>query len=389
MAESTGPYPSSLNTLFDQSSPLKGQYDPIRLADEEVVPILQLPLANTVFGHNASEDALNRIASGEISYTNFLAESAKSVSQTPIEGLTSEQQSSQLLHIGLAGLFSFLQSNVTGPPLAFNPADVVLPAALRSNKTVLRAVRAQIIRELSVDGEAAYKLTPNVELFAVAKALLVDAGILVENGPLVARTARMRVNFLHQKMLSEVTGTLQDAVYDDLDKLEKSVLGGNSCTNEKGRFLLERVAIHTHHGYDAKARQDLDQAARVRDFEFALTGRLGKRTKFQDRDISQLVVLAKSKDGNSTETSTSKAGEETQPTGPKNLDLNDDTLLESISFAKNNRNQEKAVTVQEESSLSPALASLDPGNQPILDPVDSAALLASHPQSQILLPKTD
>src|SRR5699024_5478748 len=116
-----------------------------------------------------------------------LAEKTRSVCQRPVEGLTAEQQRSQLLHIGLAGLFSFLQSNVTGPPLVFNPADVVFPTALRSDKATLRAVRAQIIRELSVDGEAAYKLTPNVELFAVAKALLVDADVLLDNGPLVAR----------------------------------------------------------------------------------------------------------------------------------------------------------------------------------------------------------
>lgn len=370
MAEST-PFPASLNTLFDDSSSLKGRYDPVRLADEEVVPILQLPLAKAVFGHDTTDDSLSRVSNGEISYTTLLAEKTRNVCQNPVDGLTAEQQRSQLLHIGLAGLFSFLQSNVTGPPLIFNPADVVLPAALRSDKAVLRAVRAQIIRELSVDGEAAYKLTPNVELFAIAKALLVDADALLENGPLVARTARMRVNFLHQKMLSEFTGTLQDVIYNDLDELAR-ILRDSSSANEKGRFFLERATIHTHHGYDAKAREDLDEAARVRDFEFALTGRLGKRTKFQNRDITQLVVLAKSKDepeGNPA----SKAD-----SGPKNLDLNDDTLLESISFTKEGgqQNQGKATTIQEESALSSALASLDPGNQPILDPVDSATLLA-------------
>lgn len=360
MAES-GSCPASLNTLYE-SSPLARRYDPVRLADEQVVPILQLPLAKTVFGHGS--DSLSRVTTGEISYTTFVTQETRSIS----EGLTPEQRS-QLLHIGLAGLFGFLQSNVTGPPLAFDPAEVVLPSALRSDKAALSAVRAQVIRELSADGEAAYKLTPNVELFAVAKALLVDADVLLEKGPLVARTARMRVNFLHQKLLSEITGTMQDAIYNDLEEV-KNLLDKDSSADEKGRFLLERAAIHTHHGFDAKARADLEEAARVRNFDFALTGRLGKRTKFQDRDISQLVILAKSMGEDSSETPASKLE---QPK-PKNLDLNDDTLLESISFKKDD--QAKSVTVQEESSLSPALASLDPGNQPILDPVDSTILLA-------------
>ncbi|OJJ80759.1 tetratricopeptide repeat protein [Aspergillus glaucus CBS 516.65] len=375
MAETTS-FPASLNTLFDDAS-LKGQYEPVRLVDAEVVPILELPLAKEVFGQTPSdEDAIKKVSSGETSYTTFMTEKTKSVAQSQ----TGEKRS-QLLHIGLAALFSFLQSNVTGPALKFKPADVILPSALRSEVATLRGVRDQIIRGLTVDGEAAYKLTPNVELFAVAKAIL-DADVLVTDGPVVARTARMRVNFLHQKMLSEVTSTLQDVIYQDLDELSKVLLGGGSTSTpqEKGRFLLERATIHTHHGFDAKARADLERAAAERHFEFALTGRMGKRTKFQDRDISQLVILAKSADDNTTTESAAPESEkkdDSQPAGPKNLDLNDDTLLESISFTKEPESQEeKSMTVQDESGLSPTLASIDAGDQPILDAVDSSILLA-------------
>ncbi|KAI9930185.1 hypothetical protein ASPWEDRAFT_167853 [Aspergillus wentii DTO 134E9] len=376
MAESTDSYPTSLNTLFDVASPLKGQFNPVRLEDAQIFPILQLPLAKAIFGHDSSDqDTINRVSSGETSYTSFVAEKTRAISQTSIDGLTPEQQRSQLLHIGQAALFGFLQSNVTGPPLNFSPAEVIFPSAIQSDAATLKAVRAHAIRELSVDGEAAYKLTPNVELFSVAKAVLVDANVLQENGPLMARTLRMRVNFLHQKMLSEVTGTLQNEIYNGVEELAKALLGENSVSSpqEKGIFLLERATINTHHGFDIKARADIEQAAALRKFEFALVGKLGKRTKFQERDISQLVVLAKSSDDIS-----SPEKDTTQPSGPKNLDLNDDTLLESISFTKDTEQapKDKPVTVQDESSLSPTLASLDAGNQPILDPIDSAILLA-------------
>ncbi|KAH1354132.1 hypothetical protein KXX63_001636 [Aspergillus fumigatus] len=379
---SSASYPSSLDVLFDGTSPLREQYDPVKLAHAEIVPILQLPLARELLGHNPTDaSAISRVSNGEICYTTFLAEKAKATAQMPLDGLTAGQQRSQILHIGLAALFSFMQSNITGPPLDFNSADVIFPKALHSDATKLRAARNHIIRELSVDGEAAYKLTPNVELFAVAMALLVDADILVADGPLVARTARLRVNFLHQKMLSEATSTLQDAIYSDLEELNRILLGEKSVfstAQEKGRFLVERATIHSHHGFDAKARADLEQAAAVRKFEFALTGRLGKRTKFQEHDISQLVVLAKSAEELTT-TGNSALPEDKGDTfqaGPKNLDLNDDTLLESISFTKDTQtSKDKSTTVQEESTLPPALQSLDPGNQPLLDPVDSAILL--------------
>ncbi|KAE8144574.1 TPR-like protein [Aspergillus avenaceus] len=372
MAEPSVMFPTSLDTIYDETSSLRQQYDSVRLADAEIVPILQLPLARALFGHNPVEGTvLTRIVDGEISYTTFLADAAKSLSQTQLGGLTPEQRRSQLLHIALAALFGFLQSNVTGPPLTFSPAELILPSTLQSNATTLKAVRSHIIRDLSVDGEAAYRLTPNVELFAVAKALLVDTDILLSNAPLVVRTAKMRVNFLHQKMLSETTGTLQDEIYSDMEQISNALLTDTTPSPEKGKFYLERALVHTHHGFDTKARADLEKAAAERGFEFALTGRLGKRTKFQERDTSQLVILAKSK-----EDATQTVNDDGKPSGPKKLDLNDDTLLESISFTKDTEEQPKQVTVQEESALPPALASLDPGDQPKLNPVDSAILLA-------------
>ncbi|KAI9372637.1 hypothetical protein BJX61DRAFT_431993 [Aspergillus egyptiacus] len=383
MAGSSSPvYPASLNNLFDEPA-LKAQYDQVRLEDGEIKPILELPLAREIFGQRSAEESLDRVSRGEISYTQFVTGKTKSVVSAPIDGLNPEQQKSQLFHIGLAALFAFLQANVTGPPLEFKPADVIVPSSLRSDAAALRALRDKVIRDLSVDGEAAYKLTPNVELFAVAKAILVDADILVAGGPLVARTTRMRVNFLHQKMLTEVTSTLQDVIYSDLDELSKRSMNDKTSGVEKGNFLVERATIHIHHGFDAKARADLEQAAAERKFEFALTGRLGKRTKFQNRDISQLVILAKSAaDEKGADEKGANSERPDKANGdvpaPKKLDLNDDTLLEAISFAKPDEQQaqDKPVNVQDESTLSPTLASLDPGNQPMLDPVDSAILLS-------------
>ncbi|KAK9859152.1 Tetratricopeptide-like helical protein [Penicillium brevicompactum] len=354
MAESSE-YPSTLDSAFNGASPIKDRIDPIRLTTSNIVPIFNLPLSQKVLGHESNE-SLAQVASGDISYTNFVAEQARCALQANDDQST-EQKQSQVLHLGLAALFAFLQSNVTGPPLEFNSAQVVLPSSLRTERQTLKAVRAKIIRDLSVDGEAAYRLTPNPELFAVAKALLADAAT---DGPLCAKTARMRANFLHQKMLSEVTSTLQDVIYQDVEILDKAELNAH----ERGRFLLERAIINTHHGFDIKAREDIDQAAKVRKFEFALTGKMGKRTKFQERDISQLVVLAKSAD----ETALSS-----EPSGPKNLDLNDDTLLESISFS-DSKPDEESLAIQDKVSAS--LESIDANNQPILNPVDSALLLA-------------
>ena len=96
-------------------------------------------------------------------------------------------------------------------------------------------------------------------------------------------------------------------------------------------FLLERVTIDLHHGFDKNAQALLGEASQLRGFHYVLTGRLGKRTRYQERDISQLVVLAKScyESAGSLDAKPSKNGEVARP---DTVDLNDDTLLEAISF---------------------------------------------------------
>ena len=291
---------------------------------------------------------------------------------------------SQLLFSLASATFDcFLQANVTGPPLPFDPADAILPSSLfeGTNYTV-ELVQRRLIASLSVDGEAVYRLIPHVELFCLANCIL--------NHPLMTqdlqlKLARLRVNFWHQRLLTDISSSLQEKIYDDLrligdilflDKAVKSVIA-------PAQFLLERATIHIHHGFDKKAREDIEQAARERSFHFALTGRLGKRTKYQEKSLSQLVVLARSADADEVirdegpQVDVGKAGStpsQLTHNVPRNLDLDDDTLLESIAFTKIAASDSNP---QQDDQLHRSLEYLDPGNQPLLQPLDAIILLAT------------
>ncbi|OJD14433.1 hypothetical protein ACJ73_09083 [Blastomyces percursus] len=410
MAESEH-LPASLDLIYTSpSSSSFSRYDALQLSDEECQAILRLPLTQRVCGlaeKPASADAQEDVKSGRLSYIDFLVKNIDAIFSTA-DAANAPFTRSQLLHVGVAALFAFLQSNVTGPPLPFRSSDLLIPKFLMhtsdagSNVTqTLQSLRETMVRSLTVDGEAAYKLTPNVEMFCLAKAILNHPALIPASTgdgnkmlitPLVAWTSRMRVNFFHQKMLSENTTTLQSLIYADLDLIAERIFSPDSASSrsaeERARFLLERATIHTHHRFDAKARVDLERAADETGFQYALTGRLGKRTKFQDRDISQLVVLAKSAGGEHVSATEAKRDQPMPVTGvettatesavPKNLDLKDDTLLEAISFKKDEplEEQEKSMTVQDPSSLPPALAALDPSDQPRLNALDSIILLS-------------
>ena len=296
------------------------------------------------------------------------------------------QKQGVLFCIGYAALLAFFQSNVTGPPLPFSPAELMFPEDVAKSKTGRRNIQYALLETLSIEGIAAYKLTPNVELLCLADAIFTCPPIL--KNIKVARWAKMRTEFTHQRLLSEVSPVLQEVIYDDLGMLQEMIMDMNGAqqigTEIQSEFLLERATIHNHHGLDKLARADLERVKELRHFDFALTGILGKRTKFQQQDISQLVVLAKSHaDGEGGDSISERVDangrtdsdnlvnyEETKPT---DIDLDDDTLLESISFAPNPGDSSQIV---DESNLPVGLSSLDPSNQPQLQQLDSAILLA-------------
>ncbi|MCJ1309539.1 hypothetical protein MMC25_003199 [Agyrium rufum] len=325
-------------------------------------------------------------------------------------GIEREVVQKEAIDVAKITLNYFLQANVTGPPLSLSldPAPIFFHRSIASNASALRTARQRLIADLSTDGIAAYQLIPFPELFSLASAIL-NAPSLCSPSALNFEVLRLRihVNFLHQRMLNEISDSLQSRIYEDCAALEeafatqgKSVLseGDDEDDDARARFLVERAAIHIFHGLDAKAREDLEEARRVRGLEYVLTGRLGRRTKFQDRDLSQLVVLARSKEDGESQARSSSSQEEVEEklknapsndaesmgkgeTGmdgseaakPQNLDLNDDTLLEAIAFKKTN--EDKAQATDSEDPLPSSLATLNPSNQPILHPLDSIILL--------------
>ncbi|KAF2771985.1 TPR-like protein [Teratosphaeria nubilosa] len=294
--------------------------------------------------------------------------------------LAKDRPRSRWIHccIGYAALLAFIQSNVTGPTLPFSSAKVVLPQSLGQDVAQTREIRKKLVAEMSTDGIAAYKLTPNVELLSLAECVLSHPSVLKAVAP--ARWAKMRALFMRQRLLSEVSSTLQNQIYDDLDVLDEVLFADEGLRGARVEFLLERASIHLHHGLEKLARADLEKARLLRGFGHRLTGLMGKRTKFQVKDTSQLIVLAKSAEcketgdvatDGSTNGVNGSTNEIATAGGPTKLDLNDDTLLESISFTDVSKDQK-----QNEESLPPTLQELDPSNQPKLDALDSTILLS-------------
>jgi tetratricopeptide (TPR) repeat protein len=289
-----------------------------------------------------------------------------------------------VLITGLAAMNAFLQANVTGPPIAFGgtfPAEK--DGAL---------FKSQCIQSLDVDGLSVYQHIPHVELFCMARMIFTVYFPRIIDGKFRdCKWMRVRINAYHQRLLSGLSegrldgsDSLQDVMERDLKDLEHDVLGSESkySTEAKVRFLLEKAQIYVMQGLDLKARENVKMARTLSGFSYVLSGALGKRTKFQQTSISQLVVFAKSKDpevrsqeglpGKLSENRILKGKHDDKSSSgkaPMALELNDDTLLESIEFTKR---QPDAV---DDSHLTPELSGLQPDEQPQLQPLDQITLL--------------
>ncbi|EFQ33986.1 TPR repeat-containing protein [Colletotrichum graminicola] len=307
--------------------------------------------------------------------------------------------------VGLAALNAFLQANVTGPVLEqvgkvealFVEASAAAPSGAADT---LKELRKSSFGALEIDGVSPYPYIPNIELFALARHIFTESAsasgavIKLSSSRLSLPWTRLRINVWHFKLLSQPSlgpgsnfakssqwidvPTLAEQINFGMEAVRKQILDEDVWSTsedstwsreEKVQFLLEAANTHIMLGRDDRAREALKEATELNRFAYALSGALGKRTKFQEKSTSQLVVLAKS--DTPTESAEENGDAEAKPEA---VALNDDTLLEEIQFSKeaSGKHGELAAT---SAGLPATLVDLSPDAQPQLSPLDQIILL--------------
>ncbi|KAG2230505.1 hypothetical protein BDF21DRAFT_409801 [Thamnidium elegans] len=243
--------------------------------------------------------------------------------------LTQDLTRFNVLATGIACLNAFIQVNWTGPTFAFSVSELFLG---QNDETVETKLHDACLKSLSVDSEEVYHLTQQLALLSIARTLLYS----VRKNTLTGSFWSMRSTFIQQQLLDEFTGSLQNELFslakESTETLESAKLDEEPAEQLKIRYELEVGLIYSFFGQDKEALENMESAQKTSGFVWSLTGSLGRRTKFQTFDVSQLVVLAESKKKNTDKT-------EEEPARPETLDLNDDTILERIAFTENEKNE--------------------------------------------------
>ena len=332
--------------------------------------------------------------------------------------------------VALACLNSFVQASTTGPPLSFKPEELILSAYSQPTSThAHKDLQRELSNWLCRDDAAVYELMPHPELFVLARAIDLYGFIVRVIKPYGATAwLSLRIFVLYQRLLDKKSQYVEDSLLEAENEAQTAFIHEWEClSGEVGEylpeeftpvkvapgdhvaakmnniyteFLLERVNIGIvlgHMRWSEKAAMDnVCSAARRRKFILELTGVLGKRTKYQEKDVSQLVVLAVShkdaictaqekhdddivgKEGRLESEQPAKEGETftiadrtVEASKPRNFGLQDDTLLENISYTETHKGSDNTDTAKAKS----ALDNLDPNHQPMLEPLDSVILL--------------
>lgn len=296
------------------------------------------------------------------------------------------------IELGLEAFNAFLQANVTGPILTDTQAKLAQPFA---DQIDLR------LQSLDVDGVSVYPFIPHIDLFCLAEHVfqkvatpeLWKASSSSTSTGISLPWMRLRLLVWHYKLfiqpslssaaftkhtgMSEVP-TLVEQIQEALRIVEADVVGeawevtaeSKWGAEEQVRFLVEKANVCIMLGRDGAAREALGRAAEVHGFNYALSGALGKRTRFQEKSTSQLVVLAKSRTEAEDKAQDVEAGE---VQAPEALPLNDDTLLEEIQYGGEGLHGE--ADAPEKALLPVSLRNLKPDEQPPLKPLDQIILL--------------
>ncbi|KAL8286375.1 hypothetical protein RQP46_004392 [Phenoliferia psychrophenolica] len=306
------------------------------------------------------------------------------------DGVSSEED---LLALGVAALHAFAQVNWTGPSLPLSPLALF--------DQVEGGLTAEDLNEAAIDslaycGEPVYHLAHATVFLALALQIfgLVPSPFAA---PSLASTSSFTAPSGHSWALESVkiwrlrAGIVWIKVLDEPVPLpayvptDAAALRNALSTSSPDRPLLSMslsilaslLSRSSPHSSAQKEASNLARDAAKEDgLEWMLTGRMGKRTKWQIDEKTQLVVLArdrsvqgdkgKGKATDEAEGETSEGADKGRV--PDRLDLNDDTLLERTAFTIS----DTPATAESSATLS----AIDPSDQPTISPFSQSILLA-------------
>ncbi|XP_038670741.1 tetratricopeptide repeat protein 27 [Scyliorhinus canicula] len=270
-----------------------------------------------------------QIAVGE-AVDHYLENQILAYLDSPPEDQAERQLVVFLLAVGSLQLF--VQSNWTGPPVPIDPHDI-LPAAMVGTFAEPQSLRAALMNSLVLDGESIYSLVANPILLMLARTILVNCRSKLNLFQMLPWWTMRCVN-IQQQLLAERSSPLLSITKACIDEVltNEAFFSSGECRNLAIQFHLEcGYALLYYYEYK-KAKENFTKAQEMAKLSTTMTGVLGKRTRFQENYLAQLILDVQREEDALRQMEFTPAPTPLENL-PKNLELSDDTLLNSIKLA--------------------------------------------------------
>ncbi|XP_040929987.1 tetratricopeptide repeat protein 27 isoform X2 [Betta splendens] len=235
-----------------------------------------------------------------------------------------------VLALAVSCLHMFVQSNWTGPPVSLYIPDLLPPALISSqHQTLKEAVQSSLL----LDGESVYSLVENPMLLLLARVILIRCSSKMESLQLLPWWILRYIN-LHQQILEARSPQLFCLAQSNIDK----VLKHQSVLSEHRHLAIQlhlecAYTSMTYYEYHT-ASEHIKKAQELSQLNITMTGALGKRTRFQQNDLAQLILDVKKSLCLHGQINESSPTPTPQAYLPKDHCLGDDTVLDAISLAE-------------------------------------------------------
>uniref|UniRef100_A0A7N8X8P4 Tetratricopeptide repeat protein 27 n=1 Tax=Mastacembelus armatus TaxID=205130 RepID=A0A7N8X8P4_9TELE len=259
-----------------------------------------------------------------------------------------EQTNRELVVMALAVscLHMFVQSNWTGPSVSVDISDLLPPVLLSSQ--LWKPVDA-IHSSLLLDGESVYSLVANPVLLLLARVILVKCSSKLDSLQLLPWWT-LRYVSLHQQILETRSPELLSLAHSSMDKvLKQSLLLEHR--NLAIQFYLECVYTNLMYYEYQPAKEHIKKAQELSGLIINMTGALGKRTRFQQKYLAQLILEVKRKPDPPDLTDATSYTPTPQACLPKDYSLDDDTVLDEINLAEPDQYQLPDLSAEEQAVI--------------------------------------
>ncbi|KAM9953926.1 hypothetical protein ACTFIR_009033 [Dictyostelium discoideum] len=298
-----------ISELYRQSSKADNEFEDIPILKDCITLAFNILLGDSLVGSFKTElmkklfllDSLNNYKDNINEYFEKVNNNITSLNETPLNQLS-------VLLSGITFLNLYVQINWTGPTVQISP-DFTLK---NDNKSILEL--------LEVDGETIYKKVNNPIFLYLSKICLVDNYSMLDSCKSSCWWSCRSVMY-HQRSLKNATPTFKSLLNErfqivtrfysistlledsgefmdtssssSTSESKKSIKEINALKDLASRAIIEQSLVFNYFRQLNKIKESMERACEVSELDCALTGALGKRTRFQTFDTAQLVMEVK------------------------------------------------------------------------------------------------